>query len=126
MNKKEFLSNLRHEIQALERPDTPHKSDIWDLGAPDIDACFPAQGLDGSGIHDILWAHLCDYCAGLAFILALCARNAADQPLIWCVQRGKNPSIPYMHGLIDLGFPNPEDILYIEVSKEIDLSLIHI
>lgn len=121
MNKKEFLSNLRHEIQALEQSGFTHRPNSWDLGAPDIDMCFPAHGLDGSGIHNVLWAHLCDYCAGLAFILALCARNAPHQPLIWCVQKGRNPSIPYMHGLIDLGFPDPEGILYVEVNKETDV-----
>lgn len=105
-------------MQALEGGLSPKQPKGWTLGTPFIDSYF-TNGLAGDGIHDVVWNHLADYCAGLGFTLSLCMRNTPGKPILHCT--AQTTYIPYYQGLETLGMHTPQDLIHLKVDNGKDI-----
>lgn len=110
-----FLDDLRRQIRAIERgAPVSVEEETVSLGAAEIDAALPWQGLPVSGLHEIAGD-----AAALGFSAALLARLATGRPgapVLWC-QPGRDLS---GHGLAAFGL-DPSRLIVVHARNDNDI-----
>jgi len=110
------ITNLRRQIQTIERGGGTVTAchDVISLGAPEIDAALPWNGLPASGLHEVFGDT-----AALGFCAVLLARLSqakSGAPILWC-HRG---DALCGQGLQDFGI-DPDRIIQVRGKNDTDI-----